>query len=200
MPLWLFVIRVLQWGSPSSMTSWGGFTPPCRRRSLHPPAARLVLSGDLLLYLGVCASFSWGRGFSRPRPASGHWDQPKKQSGKVCRDLWWWEGCRVLQGIWAMIPGELSAQLGGKYGNKAKGTELGKVMPLSSPRSWIWGCPGAGPKAVCVMGVVGPAVRSTPSGDVGKGLAYLCWAGREISQRISCGLRGWNTWLLGMGG
>lgn len=31
-----------------------------------------------------------------------------------------------------LIPGELSAQLGGKYGNQAKGAELGKEMPLSS--------------------------------------------------------------------
>lgn len=53
-----------------------------------------------------------------------------------------------------MIPGELSAQLGGKYGNQAKGAELGKEMPLSSPHRWTWGGPGAGPKAVCVVGVV----------------------------------------------
>lgn len=137
-------------------------------------------------------SLSWGHSFSRPRLASGLWDRPKKkQSGKVCRDLWWWEGCRVL------IPGELSAQLGGKYGNQTKGAELGKEMPLSSNLGGSW---SRAKSCLCTGGCVGPAVWPTPSGGMGKGLGYLCWAGREISQRISCGLRGCGTWLLGMGG
>lgn len=154
--------------------------------SLLPPAARLVLSGDptaepfLGPQLQQTPTCLWALG-----PAK------KKQSGKVCRDLWWWEGCRVL------IPGELSAQLGGKYGNQAKGAELGKEMPLSSNLGGSW---SRAKSCLCSGGCVGPTVWPTPSGGMGKGLGYLCWAGREISQRISCGLRGCGTWLLGMGG